>query len=94
MARQKRISGRESPLGARVIARPKVIEAGFVVALLFGELLPYSIARAVPLRRRASTRTGEEFLTERQLEDAATPHLTRHARALFSFQRARQQFCN
>jgi hypothetical protein len=39
--------------------------------------LTYTISRNVTLGRGPPTGAGSEFLTERQLEDAATPHLTR-----------------
>ena len=41
-----------------------------------GELLTHVVA-CVTLRRGSATGAGEEFLTERQFEDAVTPHLTR-----------------
>jgi hypothetical protein len=40
-------------------------------------MLPDSITGTVTLRRGSATNTRAEFLTERELEDAVTPHLTR-----------------
>jgi len=72
-AREQWIRRRESSLRARVVSRAEVIEPRLSVPFFLGEVLSDSIAHAVTLRGCSSTRPRDEFLTERQLEDAATP---------------------
>jgi hypothetical protein len=71
--------------------RPKVIEAGFVVSFFLGKVLSHSITGAVALRRGSAARTGGEELTERQLEDAVTPHLTRSRELYFVFKERKNE---
>jgi hypothetical protein len=47
------------------------------------EVLPHSITGTVTLRSGSATSASTELLTEREIEDAVTPHLTR-PRAPFS----------
>jgi hypothetical protein len=79
------INAGETTLGACVVPCRKVIEPSFIVTFFLGELESHSITDAVALCLCSSTGTGEEFLTERQLEDAATPHLTRPRERYFVF---------
>ena len=63
-----------------VVSSKEIVESGFVVTFFLSELLTHRIAR-VTLRRGAAASAGAEFLTERQLEDAATPSPHASARA-------------
>ena len=45
----------------------EVVETGLAIPFLSGELWSYSIIHVVTLRRGSPTRTGEEFLTQRQI---------------------------
>jgi len=63
--------------------KDRSLNATFRVFLVTSEVLSHSIASGIALRGRSATRTSAEFLTERQLEDAVTLHLTR-PRAPFS----------
>src|ERR1041385_8412533 len=55
-----------------------------------GELLPRRISRVTKLRSSKLADTLIQFLTERQLEDAAPPSPDESASPVFSFQRARR----
>jgi hypothetical protein len=68
-----------------------VVKAGFGVSLLARELLPRAVGAGVAHCRRAQTLSYAKLLTERQLEDAATPSPHASARALFRFQRTRRR---
>src|SRR5262249_27606872 len=50
-----------------VVPSVHVIESRFVISLLSSKLLTYTIGSTVALRRGPSTRSGCEFLTERQI---------------------------
>ena len=66
-------------MGGRVVSGKEVIESGFNIPFFAGELLANIIAD-VTLRSGSTTGAGGEFLTERQLEDAAA-HSNAQARA-------------
>ncbi len=76
-AGHERVGCRKPTQGTPVVAFSKEIKSGFIISFFEGELLPHTITSAVTLRCRSSAGASKGFLTERQLEDAVTPHLTR-----------------
>jgi hypothetical protein len=76
-------------LHAGVVACAKEIEPRLVV-LLFPRKFLANIIAGVALCGGSSTNAREEFLTERQLEDAATPSPHAPARGLFRFSKNRK----
>ncbi len=64
----------------REVSCVRIIQIGFIVTLILGEFLPIDITVRVTVTPSAAA--GSQFFPKRQLEDAATPHLT-HPRVLY-----------